>query len=164
MEKLLITDSRDIPKDFTGVAEYSNGLRQWYKEGNLHREDGPAVELADGTKIWFKEGKRHREDGPARENPKGGKEWYKEGKYHRIDGPAVEYLYGQKEWWIDGQKLFEEIDISNKLFLGKEKGKYGLEWLKFLTENEIEEYPIIPGMNYQFSKKYTLKKLISAEK
>jgi hypothetical protein len=36
--------------------------------------------------------------------------------------------------------------IESSLYLGKEKGQYNLEWLKFLTENRFEEFPIIPGM------------------
>jgi hypothetical protein len=32
------------------------------------------------------------------------------------------------------------------LLLGKEKGQYDLEWLRFLTENGIEEFPILFGM------------------
>jgi len=33
--------------------------------GNLHREDGPAIEWADGSKEWWINEKLHREDGPA---------------------------------------------------------------------------------------------------
>ena len=43
-----------------------NGSREWYdKKGELHREDGPAVEWNDGTKEWYRHGKLHRVDGPA---------------------------------------------------------------------------------------------------
>ena len=39
----------------------SDGNKRWRnKEGRLHREDGPAVELSDGYKAWFLEGQRHR--------------------------------------------------------------------------------------------------------
>ena len=38
----------------------------WRNEkGELHREDGPAVESSNGRREWFKNGLRHREDGPA---------------------------------------------------------------------------------------------------
>ncbi|CAB4196751.1 hypothetical protein UFOVP1290_271 [uncultured Caudovirales phage] len=56
------------------IAPYGN--KYWYLEGELHREDGPAVEYPDGTKEWWLEGKLHREDGPAVEYPDGTKEWY----------------------------------------------------------------------------------------
>ena len=55
---------------------YSNGDKYWYLNGNLHREDGPAVERANGHKSWFLNGKYHREDGPAIEWTNGSKSWY----------------------------------------------------------------------------------------
>ncbi len=45
--------------------EQKDGTIEWYLDGNLHREDGPAVEKPDGTRVWFLHGKQHREDGPA---------------------------------------------------------------------------------------------------
>ena len=30
--------------------------KTWYKDGKLHREDGPAVELKNGLKEWYKDG------------------------------------------------------------------------------------------------------------
>lgn len=48
----------------------------WYKDGILHREDGPAVEGKFGEKYWLKNGKLHREDGPAVTWPNGAQEWY----------------------------------------------------------------------------------------
>jgi len=58
------------------VRVYEDGTKEWYLNGNLHREDGPAVEWATGTKYWFLNGKRHREDGPAFEWVNGTKSWY----------------------------------------------------------------------------------------
>ena len=57
----------------------------YYKNGKIHREDGPAVEYRDGTK-----------------------EWWLNGNLHREDGPAVEWGNGYKEWWIDGEQITEE--------------------------------------------------------
>ena len=54
----------------------SDGTKDWYLHGELHREDGPAVERSDGSKFWYLNGKKHREDGPAVEWPDGQKEWY----------------------------------------------------------------------------------------
>ena len=85
-----------------------NGNKFWYLNGQLHREDGPAIEWADGTKKWFLNGKLHREDAPAIEWGVGGcKEWYLNGKCHRDDGPAVEYADGSKLWYFHGVKLTE---------------------------------------------------------
>ena len=59
------------------INEY--GTIRYYNENNeLHREDGPAVELVNGDK-W----------------------WYKNGKYHREDGPAVKFVDGYKEYWYN---------------------------------------------------------------
>ena len=50
--------------DRVGTVRYRNS------DDQLHREDGPAVELPEGTRFWFLNGKLHREDGPAVERPK----------------------------------------------------------------------------------------------
>jgi len=55
---------------------YANGAKEWYLNGKLHREDGPAVELASGNKAWFLNDKLHREDGPAIEYANGNKWWF----------------------------------------------------------------------------------------
>ena len=57
------------------------GDKEWYLNGNLHREDGPAVEYISGTKYWYINGLLHREDGPACEYFHGIKEWYYQGKF-----------------------------------------------------------------------------------
>ena len=74
----------------TGKHTEKNSTR-WYKNGQLHREDGPAVEWVDGSKEWFIDGKHHRENGPAIEWDDGKREWYLNGVRHRENGPAVEY-------------------------------------------------------------------------
>ena len=66
------------------------------------------IEIGCGDKYWYKNGKLHREDGPAVEWTDGGKCWYKNGKLHRGDGPAAEYASGGKEWWINGKQLTEK--------------------------------------------------------
>jgi len=48
--------------------------------GQLHREDGPAVECNNGDKYWFRNGLLHREDGPAVEYNNGDKVWNYRGK------------------------------------------------------------------------------------
>ena len=98
----------ELPKDKqNGCVKFSNGEKCWYKEGKLHREDGPAVECANGDKFWYKKDQLHREDGPAIEYANGNKCWYKEGKFHREDGPAIEFANGNKEWYKEN-KLHRE--------------------------------------------------------
>lgn len=78
-------------------------------DGELHREDGPAIEYDKGHKIWYKSGVLHREDGPAVEYDKGRKKiWVVNGKFHREDGPAFEYANGLKKWYINDKELTEQ--------------------------------------------------------
>jgi len=101
------------------VEVYDNGEFRWYnQEGQLHREDGPAVEHSDGTKKWWVNGKLHREDGPAVEHSDGYKAWYldfveyteeewkkKVGKHTiTIDGKTVEV---SAESYENLRKLFD---------------------------------------------------------
>ena len=79
------------------VIVYKNGNKSWYLNGELHREDGPAVEFASGDKYW-----------------------YKEGQCHRIDGPAIEYADGDKRWYLDN-KNYTEAEF-NKEMAKKSKG------------------------------------------
>jgi hypothetical protein len=106
--------------DYSGHS--SNKERHWYKNNNLHREDGPAIEYADGTKYWYKEGKRHRED-----------------------GPAVEYPDGTKYWYLEGDSYFQ-IVLKDQIILDEYEGKYGLIWYRILGKNKIFECPDIPGL------------------
>ena len=76
---------------------YPDGVKQWYLNGKLHREDGPAIEYPTGTKYWFLNGKYHREDGPAIEYANGEKRWYLnhrpvtwEQVYRQANNPEIE--------------------------------------------------------------------------
>jgi len=52
--------------------KFSNATK-WMLNGQVHREDGPAIEFKSGRKDWFLYGRRHREDGPAVVYPNGEK-------------------------------------------------------------------------------------------
>ena len=127
-----INDWIKIPKNFTGVAEHLiSGINYWFKEGNLHRDNGPAIEYINGNKEWWVEGLRHR-----------------------IDGPAVEYSNREKYWYVEDicysiYKLQSLIQTS--IYLGKKQnGDYNLDWLRFLTDQGIKEFPIVPGMEKSY--------------
>jgi hypothetical protein len=96
---------------------YPNGDKEWYLNGELHREDGPAVELADGYKAWHLNGYLHREDSHAIELVNGDKAWYLNGNRHREDGPAIELVNGRKEWWLNGEEVNPETIVD--LWLAK---------------------------------------------
>ena len=89
------------------TVQVHKDITTWCLDGQLHREDGPAVEYADGTKAWYLDGQRHRTDGPAIEFAGGAKSWYLNDRLHRVDGPAVESADGYKEWWLNDKKVTE---------------------------------------------------------
>jgi hypothetical protein len=67
------------------VQVYDNRTEWRNAEGQIHREDGPAIEYTDGTKQWWANGKPHRVDGPAVEHSDGTKVWYLHGTYIRSE-------------------------------------------------------------------------------
>ena len=78
-----------------------HGTKEWrLPNGDLHREDGPAIKYADGGEQWWINGELHREGGPAITHATGSKFWYINGKRHREDGPAIEYKNGDKYWFL----------------------------------------------------------------
>ena len=89
---------------FTGCFKIPNKTT-WYRNGKLHRDDGPAVESANGTKAWYKYGRRHRSNGPAIIHPDGYKEWWSNGEIHREDGPAIISPYGYQAWFLNGTQI-----------------------------------------------------------
>ena len=89
--------------------------RRYYNSaGELHREDGPAIEWPNGSKEWWQNGKRHREDGPAYERPDGTKEWWYNNLRHCTTGPAVIYASGYKCWFLNGVE-YTESNYPTKL-------------------------------------------------
>lgn len=97
----------DALKYHIKVTKY--GTRCYYNNaGELHRDDGPAVEWYDGTKNWYQNGQLHRTDGPAIERSNGTKEWFQNGQRHRIDGVAIDYANGCKRWFINYVEMTED--------------------------------------------------------
>ena len=168
MKTIKVKRWREIPENFTGIAELPSGTKEWYKDGKRHREDGPAVEWESGYKEWYLEGKLHREDGPAIEDPNGTKSWYLDGLAHREDGPAKEWPDGEKHWFKDGKRHredgpaielpngpewwylededYDQINLENYIVLDYCKGEYGIMWHKLLGKDNVFEYPDIPGL------------------
>lgn len=83
--------------EFRGGAR--KGETQWYREGLLHRQGGPAVERADGSEDWYQEGALHRDGGPALRLSDGTQIWVKGGQLHRRDGPAVVRSVDYENGW-----------------------------------------------------------------
>ena len=86
-----------IEVDRDGTCKYFNSA------GELHRDNGPAVEYKSGSRAWFQNGKLHRLAGPAIIWYSGELEYWLDGQRHRLDGPAVihkDYL----GWFIQGRE------------------------------------------------------------
>lgn len=83
--------------DITGVdisIKYFNGQFHFYKDNQLHREDGPAQFDHHGNYTYYLHGLEHRVDGPASFHF-GTKTWKQKGKYYRRGGqPVIEYANG----------------------------------------------------------------------
>ena len=90
------------------VEVAKDGTRRYYNNaGELHRDEGPAVEWPDGSKGWVQNGQYHRTDGPAIERANGTKDWAQNGQRHRTDGPAIEWANGRKNWYINDVEMTE---------------------------------------------------------
>ncbi len=114
-----IAISQDANQSKSGfVLDTKTLSKRWYKDGNLHREDGPAIEWFNGNKSWYKNGKLHRLNGPAVDNWSGNKAWYRDGLLHREDGPAFEGFDGKKEWWVNGKRVNSPNDLIKEINSG----------------------------------------------
>jgi hypothetical protein len=79
---------------YTGIIKWDNGDVCYYKNGFLHREDGPAVT-----------------------NTQGYKSWYFEGRLHNLNGPARIWQDGVEEYWIDNKPTTKEaVDFLRDLY------------------------------------------------
>jgi uncharacterized protein (UPF0216 family) len=97
LETLLMEFTMNVIKTVCeNWTEYRN------EQGQLHREDGPAVELPDGSKVYYQNNLLHRNDGPAVELADGTKIYYQNNERHRDNGPAVIWHNGKVEYWLNG--------------------------------------------------------------
>jgi hypothetical protein len=125
MKTIKIESYIKIPHNHTGILVFSNGKKEWYLNGKLHREEGPCTECKDchsgnfelcskpgpavvypnGRKEWYLNGEFHREDGPAVVWPDGEKHWYLNNKRHREAGPAIVYSDRREFWYLNGRQV-----------------------------------------------------------
>lgn len=79
------------------------GGQYYYQNGRPHREGAPAVISHNGDQYYFQNGNLHRLDGPAIIHNNGDQEYYQNDKLHRLDGPAIINTNGTIQYWIDGE-------------------------------------------------------------
>jgi hypothetical protein len=93
-----------------------DGGEMWLVPGTAtpHRQDGPARTTASGRKSWYRNGDLHREDGPALIDPQRKlTEYHVNGLLHRLDGPAIIDVNGSKYWFIDGIRYRTEEEFEH---------------------------------------------------
>jgi hypothetical protein len=71
------------------VRVYASGNKSWYLNGQLHREDGPAIEYVDGHKSWYLDNvwytkSQHKAEMKRRKNTLNGKVVTIEGKQYEL--------------------------------------------------------------------------------
>lgn len=100
-----------------GMITDDAGNQRYYKNGELHRDDGPAYVGVDGSEEWFKDGNTHRDGGPAITNSTGSKAWYQNGRLHREDGPAYIPTKGKPVFYFNAKSC--DVNYWAKLVLMK---------------------------------------------
>jgi len=115
-----------------------NGIKWWYKDGILHREDGPAVEWPHGYQQWWCKGffvgggdkpdpvlwerltSVEANGGPLLNghivDTQGTHWWYRDGKHHREDGPAIVRVDETKVWYFNDEWLGKNTEGFWKLW------------------------------------------------
>jgi hypothetical protein len=99
---------------------YPDGSYAWFRDGLVHRDgDEPEIALGDGSlRAWVVDGQLHRDDGPALVTSKK-KVWYCHGKRHRDgDLPAVIWLDSSKVKYYCHGKLHRWRDYPAVLVMG----------------------------------------------
>lgn len=85
------------------VTFENDAIIQRDDDGQLHSEDGPAIERPDGSMSYWRHGVLHRGNGPAVITPTGARMWLVDGLLHREGGqPAVLEKDGRGEVWENG--------------------------------------------------------------
>jgi len=76
---------------WTGVLVRKDGAQLWYRNGQLHREDGPAA-VSGVYRAWHRNGQLHRDDGPAVVCHDGSQLWYRRGIFVKRDS-STQFLH-----------------------------------------------------------------------
>ena len=119
----------------------------YYKDGKIHKEDGPAIEWEDGSKYWYCEGHLHRKNKPAVIQMDGLCEWWENGNFvykKIIDQTSVKEL-------IDNENQIEQekeitlygFDSETKAEIIKIKNHYGFEYRKYNHRLHREDGPAV---------------------
>jgi hypothetical protein len=95
---------------------HDDGTEIYYNKNKfIHRDDDlPAViDKKFNSKEWYKNNELHRINGPAIEYDNGNTTWYKNGKKHRLDGPALDWKHSRL-WIVNGKEITNWINFYKK--------------------------------------------------
>lgn len=91
-----------------------DGRKLHYKDGLLHREDGPAVVSPNGDVFFYQNGQLHREGKPCSVMADGARAWCLYGiPYREDDGPVV-IANGKRLWYSDFDGLVDWIPLTKQ--------------------------------------------------
>jgi len=107
-------ENKSMTTELAHKYEKEIGAKCWYKNGLLHRDNGPAIIYLNGTEYWFQNDKLHRIDGPAAICADGTECWYQNGKCHREDGPAIIYPDGYEICYKNGEQTCIKYSQNKK--------------------------------------------------
>ena len=116
--------------------EYGNNDKEWWFNGKLHRENGPAILRKDHRWAeWWVNGLLHRLDGPAVEKHDEDSSvftWYINGEIHREDGPAIVTISRKSTYKNEGdcKAWYKHGIIHREDGPAKEYGNGHKEWYK----------------------------------
>ena len=103
-----------------------NGNKSHYKNGQLHRDDGPAWIGANGSQEWYINDRLHREDGPAWISPDGRQMWYINGVY------VTEQIVMHPET-LTVDQIKKETNSECRAIMVERFG-----WLRYLQESDAQ--------------------------
>jgi hypothetical protein len=89
--------------------------------------------------LYDENGQLHNDNGPAIEYWDGGGEWFRHGIRHRLDGPAILKMNGEISWYINGYfatdrltKWADERNIDLENLTDEDKAIIIMEWSNFV--------------------------------
>jgi len=104
---LTLEDVNEMKLPWTGVIEnYKSYKLISCKDGVMHSfDDKPSVIMENSDQYWYKDGNLHRDNGPAAIFSNGTQYWWIDGKLHNDIGPAIIYSNGTQRWFKNGRKI-----------------------------------------------------------
>jgi hypothetical protein len=117
--------------DNPAVYSKDGKVKKWYKNGILHRDEGPADIFITNTSkrfSYYKDGEFHRIGAPASIYIVDGivceLVYYLNGKEHNPVGPSYIYYHSRG---VDTEYFFNDVPINKDLFFKKLEERLGIK-------------------------------------